>query len=370
MTPRTGSTTDASAPSKTVDPKDLWDRVLPILGNIVATARAEAAWRKAHPGSSAHLTLVRATAKARVLAALAPLHDFLAAHAPAHCSVAGWGFKVLSTLNKAHWADNQGRASAGPRNHGISLTNPHALAAFTGRVLAAFGLARTTDTTRTPRGWYGFTLPFVKPDGMTPDTTGPWRRVSAVAQGFGGMDAFATAVLLGLLTRWPARNKDPAISFHKAYRAVHLMARQAVPTSAPRLAGAILAHPKAKALMHALVQDDPSRSLSVFQYTVLHRASLLADPLLLSKAEARRDSRALEQALDDLLARLDRLAAPPERGQWVCWHMEGVHRTNVWAWDLESAAVIAALDSLQMVEDYTPPQAYLDTARAKVAAVA
>lgn len=370
MTPRTGSKTDASAPNKTVDTQDLWNRLLPILEDVAATARVEAEWRKAHQGSSAHLKLARATAKARVQAALAPLHAFLAAHAPAHCSVAGWDFKVLSTLDKAHWSDKQGRASAGQSNQGISLTNQYALAAFAGRVLAAFDLARTTDTTRTQRGWYSFILPFVKPDGMTPDTAGPWLRTPTATSGFGGMDAFATAALLGLLTRWPSRDKDPATSFHKAYRAVPMMARQVVPTNAPHLADSILAHPKAQVLMQALVQNDPRRSLSVFQHVVRHRASLLADPLLLSRAEARQDSRALEQALGDLLARLDRLTAPPERGQWVCWYMEGVYRTNVWAWDLESAAVIAALDSLQMVVDYTPPQAYLDTVRAKVAAMA
>lgn len=370
MTPRTGSKTDASPPRKAVDTQDLWNRILPILEDVAAKARVEAAWRKAHPGSSGHLKLARATAKARVESALEPLHRFLEAQAPDQWPVARWGFKALSTMDKAHWSDRKGRARAMGGNHCITITSMAHLAAFAGRVLGAFALVRTVHDARAPQRWYGFSLPLVGADGVTPDLSGPWIRQSISVAACSGMDAFATAAAKGnLVCRFPMGN-GPEQAFHKAYQHVGRMAHQVVTTCAPNLIEDLLAHPTARTLMEAQIVATDIRTLKDFQDSARHRDSLLAVPDLRSKTAARRSSLAFEKALRDLLTRLDRLGAPPERSQWLPWHMGAPHHKSVWAWNLESAAVIAAIDDLQMEVDATSPQVYTNRIRAYMAALA
>jgi hypothetical protein len=341
--------------------KELWALVAPEVERVVADGHKATRWRRAHPGTSAHIKMARTVAKQESAAAMGALRAVLLDQAPAHWDLGGWGFSVAANLRDARWDQRGGKGRASWSNH-LAVNSATSVALFLGRILAAFDLARQADTTDRAASLFRFALPETHRAtlGLGVETT--WRFSAPSISGQGADDAFANAAFLGVFAKASARATAEASFLHAYHHTIEQRAL-AVPTRGPELTKRLLAHPKAKLLMAAQIDPNDSRTLEVFQHVVAQRTTVEPNPQLTTRHQTLEAAQAMETLLEGTLDVLNGLGKPSQLSgkpnSWRVWSSKrgGIHQ-RVWAWDLASASAIATIDDLQMVKDAINPARY------------
>jgi hypothetical protein len=326
------------------------------IDRVAAYAQTATKWRRAHPGTSAHIKMARATAKRESTEAMGALRALILGQAPAHWDVADWGFSVAANLRDARWDQRGGKGRASWSNH-VYAHSAASLAAFAGRIFAAFDVARAAPTDGASSAWFRFALPEAQRNGLGPALETSWCFATQAVSGKGADDAFATGLFLGVFAKASPTAKAKA-SFVAAYHHGLQQHALAVASRAPALTTRLLAHPKAKLLMAAQIEPNDTRRLEVFQHVVAQSSTVAPNPTLTTRSQTLAAAEAMETLLGGILDALDGLGQPIPTSEWRVWKTNNsFHRIR--AWDLASASAMAAIDDLQMITDARSPAHYV-----------